>query len=988
MSINKWTHIYLGNKKWMKKSGLKLASWNCGSGYLSKGKKWEVENFIKTQNIDIMAVSEVEMNKSKFHQEALYSIDGYTMHLPPSWTSIGKARLILYVKDSIKSHVTVRQDLSPLTQPVIWIQVNSTPKLFFSFIYREWTDWRGDKTLGGQLKRLSEILEKSKKVTNENITFFGDMNINAEDIKNDETCPLASQLHEFMLEMGLELLDSKPTRGRMVGDILQQSTIDLVLTSNKEKITHFNLHEASSSDHSVLTFNWAINEDLKPKPVTARNFNKFNQEKFESDLMEMNWNFEELAVDDAVERFNDNILTCLNDHAPWTTFIPRSKSNPLISKETIYWIKLREKAHKKAKKTKNPEDVKTWKSLRNKVVGLIVKDKKKADFLDFSDSKKAWKFYNDLKRNRHSKTGPPDKLLINGSEVSDEKTLAEVFNDFFISKIKKLKQKLEANTPAYDPITHLQRFVPNDLPMFSFKPITTEEVTEAIKNVKNTKSTGTDNISYSTLKLASTTIAKPLASIFNISLNTGAFPRAWLDTTVLPLHKKHSKLDVSNYRNICLVSKSGLVFEKIIQKQITDHFLKFDLFSKSQHAYLPGRSTSTLCTTLYDRCCRAANEGKYAGVLSCDLKSGFDLIDGNILTRKFAHCYKASERTTMWLKSYMTGRTQSVLIRNVRSKVKKSESSLGQGTKLAPLLFSIAISDLPNAIENGEADLFADDYNETVVDNDPTVVVAKLQDDATKVEKWLHSNKLALAEDKTTFLLTNNRERKRDNLTDCLALVVDGEVIKQSPTICVLGITFSRDLTWTAHLHGSSDPANKGLIKSLSNIIGVVANMKNCPAEAKRLFLNACFISKLNYGSETWGALTDKQFRHLQCLQNRAANLIIKNRNIPTVEKIKKLKWLPVKEMVARSSLLLLHKIKTQEICPYFDHHLKTSRNQVFDKIPVYNPTTNSLLNKSFLPRASKLWNQLSDKTRRLPAPLFKASISALLRTGSTLQLS
>ena len=115
------------------------------------------------------------------------------------------------MKDSIKSHVTVRQDLSPLTQPVIWIQVNSTPKLFFSFIYREWTDWRGDKTLGGQLKRLSEILEKSKKVTNENITFFGDMNINAEDIKNDETCPLASQLHEFMLEMGLELLDSKPT---------------------------------------------------------------------------------------------------------------------------------------------------------------------------------------------------------------------------------------------------------------------------------------------------------------------------------------------------------------------------------------------------------------------------------------------------------------------------------------------------------------------------------------------------------------------------------------------------------------------------------------------------------------------------------------------------------------------------------------------------------------------------------------------------------
>ena len=621
------------------------------------------------------------------------------------------------------------------------------------------------------------------------------------------------------------------------------------------------------------------------------------------------------------------------------------------------------------------------------MLGLIAKDKKKADFLDFSDSKKAWKFYNDLKRNRHSKNGPPEKLLINGKEVTDKETMAEAFNDFFISKIKKLKQKLEGKTPAYDPVTHLKRFVPENLPNFSFKPINEDEVAQIIEKVKNTKSTGTDNVSYSTLKLASAIIAKPLASIFNFSISTGAFPRAWLDTTILPLHKKLSKFDVSNYRNICLVSKTGLVFEKIIQKQITDHFLSLGLFSKSQHAYLPGRSTATLCTTLYDRCCRAANESKFAGVLSFDLKSGFDLIDKIILKSKFSHCFKACEKTSRWLESYMTGRTQSVLIGNVRSKVRESESALGQGTILAPLLFCIAITDLPNAIENGETDLFADDVNETVIDNDPTVIVSKLQDDATKVERWLHSNKLALAEGKTTLILTSNRERKRDNITNSLALAVDGEVVKQSSNICVLGVTFSKDLTWSSHLQGSSDTANKGLIKSLSSILGVVSNMKNCPAEARKLFINACFMSKLNYGAETWGSLTDKQFRHLQCRQNRAAKLIIKNRNIPTATKLQKLNWLPVKEMIAKSSLVLLHKIKNQEICPYFDNLLKKSRCKSFDKIPIYTPTTNSLLNRSFLPRTAYLWNQLTEKTRKLPTPLFKASISAILRSGKTLHL-
>ena len=146
-------------------------------------------------------------------------------------------------------------------------------------------------------------------------------------------------------------------------------------------------------------------------------------------------------------------------------------------------------------------------------------------------------------------------------------------------------------------------------------------------------------------------------------------------------------------------------------------------------------------------------------------------------------------------------------------------------------------------------------------------------------------------------------------------------------------------------------------------------------------------MSKLNYGAETWGSLTDKQFRHLQCLQNRAAKSIIKDRNTSTSTKLQKLNWLPVKELVAKSSLILLHKIKTQDICPYFDNLLKMSRSKPFDKIPIYTPTTNSLLNKSFLPRTTQLSNQLPEKTRRLPTKLFKASISAILRSGTILHL-
>ena len=53
---------------------------------------------------------------------------------------------------------------------------------------------------------------------------------------------------------------------------------------------------------------------------------------------------------------------------------------------------------------------------------------------------------------------------------------------------------------------------------------------------------------------------------------------------------------------------------------------------------------------------------------------------------------------------------------------------------LSPILFAIATSDLPQAVVNGDVDVFADDINDTVVDTNPAIVVAKLQEDAKKLK--------------------------------------------------------------------------------------------------------------------------------------------------------------------------------------------------------------------------------------------------------------
>ena len=460
LSLNKWMHIYMGNieKRWT--NGLNIANWNCGSGYLTKGKKFEVELFLKSNNIDLMAVSEVDICNTSFYYDAQFAIKGYTLVFPPSWNNIGRTRILLYIKKSLESHTKLRPDLSPPNQPIIWVQINTNPHFLVSFFYREWTDWKGDKSATGQAQRLTEIIDKARSTSSQETIWTGDFNIQEERLTSTEEDTLSSKLKEYMLEEGLEQLVKEKTRERVVNGNLQQSTIDLILSSKKENIKHINVHKTSNSDHSIVSFTRMTPQTLKPDPITVRNFKDFKEEAFVEDLANMNWFLEDKEIDVAVAAVTETILHCLDIHAPWSTFTPRTKSNPLISNETIRWIRLRDKADEKAKRTKDSEDLKAWRKLRNKVVGMITKDKKRADSLNFSSTKNAWSAYNALKRQKNSKNGPPQKLKIDGKEITDEKQMAEEFNSFFISKVDKLKEKITSVNQPYDPVLHLKNLSP------------------------------------------------------------------------------------------------------------------------------------------------------------------------------------------------------------------------------------------------------------------------------------------------------------------------------------------------------------------------------------------------------------------------------------------------------------------------------------------------------------------------------------------------
>ena len=86
--------------------------------------------------------------------------------------------------------------------------------------------------------------------------------------------------------------------------------------------------------------------------------------------------------------------------------------------------------------------------------------------------------------------------------------------------------------------------------------ITPQVLANKINNMKNNKSPGVDGIAPKILKETVEQISKPLAHVFNMSLQEGIVPLEWKEANIIPLLKKGSRNKSANYRPVSLTSVS------------------------------------------------------------------------------------------------------------------------------------------------------------------------------------------------------------------------------------------------------------------------------------------------------------------------------------------------------------------------------------------------------------------------------------------------
>ena len=102
--------------------------------------------------------------------------------------------------------------------------------------------------------------------------------------------------------------------------------------------------------------------------------------------------------------------------------------------------------------------------------------------------------------------------------------------------------------------------------------LTEKNIYEKLSKLKIDKSPGPDMIHPRILKETAVQISTAFKIIFDMSMQSGNLPNDWKCSTVSVIHKKGSKMCISNYRPISLTCIACKVLESLIRDHIMDFF--------------------------------------------------------------------------------------------------------------------------------------------------------------------------------------------------------------------------------------------------------------------------------------------------------------------------------------------------------------------------------------------------------------------------------
>ena len=620
--------------------------------------------YLSTMNMkfDIYAISEAKNTKIDLCKNLLENYI-FEYRIP---SSNPKGGVAIYYTKEISENIKERNDLvlnqnnaSGLED--MWLEFEKQNKKFvIAIIYRHPRD-----SLEPYYEKLQANFETISK-EGKSLILCGDLNIDL--LKQNN--PHVRGYTELLFGSNVIPVITLPTRlTSHSATLIDHINVQRPLGALKDSITSGNIF-LDISDHlpSFIIINHA--DKMKEDRPRVRIYSTKNINLFNTELQKINWqeleNFQN--PNDCYNKFISVFLKLFNKYFPLVRLSrSRVKDKKWITKGLKISIKHKARLFKKCITKPNFTNKFVYKRYKNMLTTLLRSSEKAYYTALLSESKSStkqiWKVYGELMNNKGKKRNNITKILNEGSEITDPRMMADIFNKYFSTVGQNLARKFSGNNDNFHNYLN-NRGVKS---MF-LSPISEVEILQEINKLKTDKSPGIDEIPPKLVKASANFLLYPLSCVFNLSFKQGIVPDPLKIAKVVPIYKKGQKSLTSNYRPISLLSIFNKILEKLMCKRLCSFLIKENILYKYQFGFRQNHSTTLALIEIIDNIQTELDKGNSVIGTYLDLSKAFDTVNHSILIEKLEH-YGIRGNVKNWFKNYLSNRKQVTFVNKCMSHV-------------------------------------------------------------------------------------------------------------------------------------------------------------------------------------------------------------------------------------------------------------------------------------------------------------------------------
>ena len=571
-----------------------------------------------------------------------------------------------------------------------------------------------------------------------------------------------------------------------------------------------------SSDHLPVLTKINIIKHKQRKRRTRWNFKKADWNLFRKTAEEKIdlENLDNRSIDDTNDLFTSNILEAAKKSIPRGC---RANFKPFWNEQLQQATEVKNQARREYEKdTSNLEK----KVAYNRAVAkskIITKEAKKeawttkCEGLNLQNGgREAWNLLNNLSGEKRREN--PKPLNTETEKLTSDFKKAEHFNKYYAS-VNKSSKKTDLDRSLIGLLKTKEKDLMN--PSIFDDPLTSEELSTALRQLKKGKSPGPDKIHNEMLQNLGSKGMALVLNLFNRTWKEGCLPKAWKLATITPILKKGKTANnPKSFRPISLTSCLGKLCERIMNSRLYWWLESSGLISQFQAGFRRKSRTEDQLFRFTQKVLDGFQKGHQTTAVFIDLQQAYDRIWRKGLLLKMQNI-GIKGKMYNWIKSFLTDRLIQTQINDTISSKAVLEEGLPQGSCLSCTLFLIFLNDISTTLKSDKA-LFADDLMLWHTGDSTIISGRRLQDDLNSLGVYCRLWKLKVNTDKTVYSVFT----RRYNLANVrIPLNIDGKQLEKETNPVYLGAQLDSKLNLKAHSENLKKKATKrlNLIKKLAS---------------------------------------------------------------------------------------------------------------------------------------------------------------------------